>query len=621
MRRLTGNSRAVFESKAVRRGRGLIASLVLLCTASASVTAAVIEGEVRSDTGKPIAGAIITLTDPEARRSVSVYSDALGHYQLNADMTGAVRLRARAPHFSDTVYEVKLAEDGARKHTLTMAYQEDPQALSNALTASAHAAQLAFGDGEDEKAFRSQCHFCHQIGNELTRRPRSEAEWQSVIERMQSYGVLLTGDNETAFRQVLSETFDGQTVSVIQSYDVSPELSMARYEEWQIGNAASYIHDIEAGRDGKLYGVDMGNDLLFIIDPDTGERETIAFPSSDLPLGGMFSGGIAPLGTFNARHGPHSIQEGPDGKMWTTNSLAAEIMSFDPETRDFKFYPIGEDAIYPHTLRWDEQGILWFTLALSNQVGRFDPATESFTLIDTPSNGFWRWLSDAFFPSILEVASWFPKEDLHLTLSHHQSSGEGHKILNVPYGIDINPVDGSIWYSKLYAGYIGRVDPETQEVQEITTPLRGPRRLRFDASGTLWIPSFDESGLMKFDPATETFTVYEMPTLSPDEYEVPYALGIHPETQDVWITSNLSDRVFRFVPDEERFISYPSPTRVTYLRDMVFLPDGRVCSSNANLPAHAIEGGLPKVLCIDEDALSAIPAIDAAAQAGVTHGH
>ncbi len=603
--------------------QGFLSSLVLFLALCQPVAAALIEGQLQTEKGEAIAGAIVTLFHPERQQSVSVYTDAFGHYRLTTDMQGDVVLRARAPRFADHTRNLTLKADESRRLSLTVQAQEDPDALSKALTASAHAAQLEFADHDDEAAFRSQCHFCHQIGNELTRRPRSEDEWQAVMDRMQSYGVLITADNEAAFRQTLTAAFDGKSISVLQSYDVSPELSQARYQEWQIGNAASYIHDVEAGRDGKLYGVDMGNDLMFIVDPDSGNRETIPFPPSDLPLGGMFAGGIAPLGTFNARHGPHSIQEGPDGKMWTTNSLAAEIMSFDPDTREFRIYPIGGDAIYPHTLRWDSKGILWFTLALTNQVGRFDPETEQFTLIDTPSNGFWRWMSDAFFPSILEIASWFPKEDLHLTLSHHKTSGEGHSILNVPYGIDIHPIDGSIWYSKLYAGRIGRVDPETLEVEEIETPLKGPRRLRFDAKGTLWIPSFDESALMKFDPDSREFKLYALPTLSPDEYEVPYALGIHPETQEVWITSNLSDRIFRFLPDEERFISYPSPTRVTYLRDMVFLPDGRVCSSNANLPAHAIEGGLPKVLCIDPDAMPAmtnVPTVDKATQAGVDHG-
>ena len=33
------------------------------------------------------------------------------------------------------------------------------------------------------------------------------------------------------------------------------------------------------------------------------------------------------------------------------------------------------------------------------------------------------------------------------------------------------------------------------------------------------------------------------------------------------MTSNMSDRVLRFIPTEERFVSYPSPTRVTWLRE------------------------------------------------------
>jgi len=590
----------------------IVAFIAATIAAPMIVSAANLNGQVQSFNGQPIAGAIVTLTSPTEQRSESVYSDTLGHFTLDNNLSGELVLRVRTPYFEDltqtmTVATITSSSDVSRAKQsliLRLTRQEDPKALSDSLSASAHAAQLNFKDSKDRKAFRSQCHFCHQIGNELTRRPREEDDWQIVLDRMQSYGALITSGNEDGFRETLANDFNGHPVKAIQTHDVSPELFQAVYKEWQIGDAQSYIHDIEAGSDGMLYGVDMGNDLLYALNPITGEKETYPFPESDLPLGGMFAGAVAPLGTFNAKHGPHSIQEGPDGKLWTTNSLAAEIMSFDPKTNAFKLYPIGKDAIYPHTLRWDQQGKLWFTLALSNQVGMFDPKTETFTLVETPSNGVWRWMADAMFPSILEVASWFPKKDLHLTLSHHKASGEGKDILNLPYGLDINPVDQSIWYSKLYAGYIGRINPSTLEVEEFKTPLNGPRRLRFDKNGILWIPSFDESALMRFDPATRQFKIFKLPTLAENEYEIPYALGIHPETQEIWITSNLSDRIFRFIPDEERFISYPSPTRVTFLRDMVFQKDGGICSSNANLPAHAIEGGLPKILCIYPDALT-----------------
>jgi streptogramin lyase len=81
--------------------------------------------------------------------------------------------------------------------------------------------------------------------------------------------------------------------------------------------------------------------------------------------------------------------------------------------------------------------------------------------------------------------------------------------------------------------------------------------------------------------------------------EAPYALGVNPKTQEIWITANMSDRIFRFLPKEERFISYPLPTRGIYLRDMIFTPEGMVCSASSPLPAGAAEGGMQEVICLD----------------------
>jgi streptogramin lyase len=200
-------------------------------------------------------------------------------------------------------------------------------------------------------------------------------------------------------------------------------------------------------------------------------------------------------------------------------------------------------------------------------------------------------------PTMLRLAGWFPHKNLHLDLSHQKWLG--HNILAFPYGIDINPKDGSVWYAKLYASKIGRIDPKTMEVTEYDTPLKGPRRPRFDKNGVLWIPAFDDSGLMAFDTATRTFTSTPLPVLAPGEHEVPYALNVHPKTGDVWITANNSDRVLRYTPATKTFLSYPSPTRVTVLRDMVFTKDGRVCSSLSNLPAYGTEDGVDSFMCIN----------------------
>ncbi len=269
-----------------------------------------------------------------------------------------------------------------------------------------------------------------------------------------------------------------------------------------------------------------------------------------------------------------------------------------PPLQVFKIYPVPNDVLYPHTIRMDQEGVVWFTNVVSNQVGRFDPKTEKMTVIRLPSNGVFRWVSDMLLPTIMHASEWFPHKNLPLDISHHKFLG--HDILAFPYGIDVNPKDGSVWYAKLYANKIGRIDPKTLEITEYDTPMKGPRRPRFDKNGVLWIPAFDESGLMGFDTATKKFESYKLPVLANGEYEVPYALNVHPTTGDVWITANASDRIIRFTPATKTFMSYPSPTRVTVLRDLVFTKDGEICNSTSNLPAYGTEDGLDTFICFGD---------------------
>ena len=208
-----------------------------------------------------------------------------------------------------------------------------------------------------------------------------------------------------------------------------------------------------------------------------------------------------------------------------------------------------------------------------------------------------RWISDRLFPTPLRISSWLPDKVMLLNFSHHRFPG--YSVLAFPYGIDVNPKDGSVWYAKLYANKIGRMDPRTLEVTEYDTPMSGPRRPRFDGDGIFWIPAFDEGGLMRFDPATAKFETYRIPGVAPGEYETPYALNVHRPTGEVRLSANNSDRIIRFSPATKTFRSYPSPTRVTFLRDFSFTRDGRVSSSRSNLPAYATEGAVPAYICVD----------------------
>jgi hypothetical protein len=186
------------------------------------------------------------------------------------------------------------------------------------------------------------------------------------------------------------------------------------------------------------------------------------------PGGGFAKAGLSPPFSLTAARGPHSLAEAEDGSFYLTDAIGSALIRFDPVTKTFRHFDIGHGALYPHTIRVAKDGIVWFTIFASNQIGRFDPATGKTTVIYLPS----------------------------------KSVNAGLFVAPLPYGIDINPKDGSVWYAHFGNDTIGRVDPLTFEVREMESPVHAPRRQRFDASGTLWVAGFSDGAIARINVDT-----------------------------------------------------------------------------------------------------------------------
>jgi virginiamycin B lyase len=124
--------------------------------------------------------------------------------------------------------------------------------------------------------------------------------------------------------------------------------------------------------------------------------------------------------------------------------------------------------------------------------------------------------------------------------------------------------------------------------------------LRFDSKGNLWIPAFSSSLIARFDPTTRKFDSFELP-IEPRGTETPYALNVDLSCDTIWICGANSDSIWRFDPDSEQFTNYPLPTLVTFTREIDFDEQGRIWTSNSNIPAWQIEGGLQTVIRLDPD--------------------
>lgn len=581
--------------------RLVLSLLFLLC--AWPLNAASFLGTVMLPDGSPAFGAMLTVFDQSGEKRQTVYTASDGSYAIRTPYAGSLRLRARLAGYRDVWIEQTVESESTASIDLQLASFADLAEASWALSASAFNAQLPWKDlKRDRPAFISQCNYCHQMGNATTRLPLGHEQWMAEINKMEGILSMISTQQKSTIADVLSRgftSFSAQPITAKQSYGASAELAQAKVREWLVGDGYTFIHDADVAEDQLLYGTDEGHDILWVLNRDTDKVEQYPLPDIDLPRGGLFAGMKLPIGQFSGKHGPHSMAQTSDGRIWITNALSGTLMSFDPASKQFKTYQVGHDALYPHTVRVDRDDIVWFTIVASNQIGRFDPKTETMTVMRLPHNGLIRWVSDMLFPTLMRIGSWFPDQAIHLNLSIHRYFG--HSILAFPYGIDVNPLDGSIWYAKLYANKIGRIDPHTLEITEWDTPMAGPRRPRFDADGMFWIPAFDEGGLMRFDPQSESFKTWRIPAVGEGEYETPYALNVDRRTGQIWMAANNSDRVLRFDPASESFFSYPSPTRVTVLRDFAFTEDGQVCSSSSNMPAAAIEDGRPSFICIDPD--------------------
>lgn len=542
-------------------------------TSAFPISAAVISGELSDSKGDPIAGALVRLSDIQRGVSESVYSDAKGHYVLETALDGELRLRFRAHYFAD--YEEQVVLDGADawlRKNLSMETLNTDREISESLAASYHFNELPF-DSEEEQPFtrdkfQLECLSCHQLGNPFTRTVRPADSWQQSVRRMHAYmGAVGITEKDERRAEIFAEGFNGEPTEMRPEFPYNQALVNTKVYEFQLpGSGVPHDAYVHSGN-GLVYTVDQFSDGMFVTDLNSGETEFVPHPEQGMPLGGIFTVlGVPPaMNKVNVRHGPHSLAEGQDGKLYVTNSYSASIGVFNPETNLWEQkIPLPGNAPYPHTIRVDNDGILWFSVVGTEQIGRLDPTTGDITLIQLPEPR-----PVAITPAVLT------------------------------YGVAVSSHDGSIWYSRLWGNRIGRIDAKTLEVTEIESPVFGPRRLRFAEDGILWQTGYGHGQLARIDTKTMQVKVYDMPEFAPDARPGPYSLNIAPKTGDVWINETMTDHIYRFDPVAEEFIAYPAPLRGTYTRDVTFSEEGWACMTNNPIPVQALEEFTGVLMCLD----------------------
>ena len=537
--------------------------LGLCALAAGSVHAGDFTGQVSDGAGHPVAGAIVDFTDAQGS-SEAVYTNEKGHFKASIGLKGTGNLHVRKRYYEDATRVVELGV--SKTVNFTLGTVTDPRKLSDASPSLSHFSQIKFDNGIFSKEnFSRDCLTCHSLGNAFTRGVRTPEQWLPTVERM--HGYMGQGDKQLALARakLLSEAFDGKIIASHSEIPYSAELATAKIYRWSLPGAL-VPHDAEVNpKTGLVYTVDLFEDRLIVTDLKSGVSHFANMPSEGMPEGGGWTklGLAAPYG-LHIRYAPHSLALGSDGHYYLTESVGNTIGEFDPANESFTHHEIGSGAAYPHSIRAGLNGQMFFTVAFSNQIGRLDLTTKQMTVVTLPD-----------------------------------TKPKGAFGAPVPYGIDVNPRDGKIWYTKLASDKIGNVDPVTMEIKEFDSPVQGPRRQRFDHNGNLWVTGYSDGTIAKIDPVTMKSEVYPLPQFVKGEVPKPYALAVHPTTGDVWVNDTMSDVLWRFIPKEKRFVAYPMMLKGTYTRDVSFTKEGWACSANNPIPVSALEGGVAELICVD----------------------
>jgi sugar lactone lactonase YvrE/cytochrome c5 len=512
---VSGLSFSAFVSSVAAVSSAAIAACVALSFAASPAQAATISGTVTGPDGAPVRAAFVQARHGKLKMTVSVLTDAQGRYVVENLPAGDYRLSVRMlGSKAEPKGGINLAADGSASHDFAL--QATPVRWSD-LTILQGVQLLPEARGK--QTLFDNCVSCHGFQSKMAALTTDEDGWRTRVEFMRE-----------AMRSSLA---DRAGFSDAQADEVVYYLNHVFGEASVLPKSPT---ELPAYKD-TLIPVDDEALRIVYVDfemPGPNRFPWTAHPDADgnfwIPQYGVsnriarFNPASGEIKEFRVPHmGPaliHSAVPAPDGSVWLTEAGAKKLGRWDPATQKISEF---QDDWRKHTIKVHPDGSIWSTGGLT----RFDPKTETYTHI---------------------------------------------KEVPTAYGIALDKA-GTVWFTEMTrAGSLGKVDPTTLKVTKYIPPTRDrPRRIQIADDGMIWFCIYESAKIVRFDPSTETFKEFALP--SPKTK--PYALAVAPD-RSIWYSSEWRDVMGKLDPETGKVTEYPMPYTDNGMRDFFLDKDGRI---------------------------------------------
>lgn len=498
---------------------------------------AVLSGQVSSPDEPSMEGVLVSAKKSGSTITVTVVSDARGHYAFPAGRLGSGRyaLSIRAGGYDlDSPATVNIS---AGKNTTAEIKLRKTANLAAQLANSDWLA--SFPGTDDQKASVQNCSHCHTL-ERVARSHHTAAEFMDVLDRMSrhtpnSFPLMVQQDSpgrlggEPSPEQVAAQRH--------RQADYLATVNLSSGEQWQYplkitprpsGKATQVIiteydlpqrtrqpHDVVVDREGTVWYASFGELILGKLDPKTGKTTEYPIPEA------------------NPRRikGNLDLDLDEDQNVWIAMTFQGAIAKFDRKTSKIRVYKL------PPELDGDYRELICVAAAHSKVDGKVwisDFGSWTILRLDTASGKF-------------EVFEPFPKPGVAL------------------YDIASDTQNNAV-FTLFGRQDIGTIDAKTGKisVHPVPTQRSAPRRGNMDAQDRYWFAENRSNKIGVFDTKTNEVREWEVPI----PFYLPY--DVAPDKNgEAWAVSEFTDSVLRFDPKTGQFTNYLMPRETNMRRAFV----------------------------------------------------
>jgi streptogramin lyase len=214
-----------------------------------------------------------------------------------------------------------------------------------------------------------------------------------------------------------------------------------------------------------------------------------------------------------------TVENGHPNEIWISAAFDEKLVRFNRQTKAITKYAVGQNGTsWPFMIALGPNGDVWFSERAAGQIGRLNP-----------KNG---------------------KID-HFKL-HSPQAG--------PAGLAVAPKDGAVWFTQGQSDRIGRLDPKTGSItnyvmgEQATGMISGPAGIALDSKGHVWFTKL-EGKLGTINPQRDAIELIDLPM----EARRPAAIAVAPDG-NIWCLALDGNVAVRYEPNSRKFTVYPLPT-------------------------------------------------------------